>query len=110
AGAGCSDRVARARVSLFAMAAAHVRRDSAAASAHAEQAIALSSEQRVFGFVAIGFCGRGLARVQAGELTEGLAEILQGITVLRAGGAWTTLGYYLAYLAEAHLACGQVTE
>jgi hypothetical protein len=39
-----------------------------------------------------------------------MAQIRQTIDGLRAVGARTPLGYYLTYLAEAHLAVGEVDE
>jgi tetratricopeptide (TPR) repeat protein len=104
------DPQAPALVSVFAMVAAHVRGDVEGARRHAEQAIVVSTEQHFWGLLALGLCGQGLARVHGGEHAEGAAQIRQAIDGLRAAGARTPLGYYLTYLAEAHLAAGEVDE
>jgi hypothetical protein len=108
AAAASFDPQAPALVSLFAMATAHLRGDVAAAKAYAEHVIAVSSEQRFYGILPLGFCGHGLALATQGDVGTGLAEIGQGIDILRAAGAWTVLGYYLTYLAEAHLIAGDL--
>jgi TOMM system kinase/cyclase fusion protein len=104
------DPQAPALVHVFAMVAAHVRGDTASARRHAEEAIAISTEQHFWGLLAFALCGQGLARVHGGEHAEGMAQIRQTIDGLRAVGARTPLGYYLTYLAEAHLAVGEVDE
>jgi uncharacterized protein HemY len=48
--------------------------------------------------------------VHGGEHAEGVAQIRQAIDGLRAAGARSPLGYYLTYLAEAHLAAGEVDD
>ena len=110
AAAASFDPQAPALVHVFAMAAAHVRRDVATARAHAEQAIAISGEQRFFGLLLLGMCGRGLALVREGSVAAGIAELTNALEMLRAGGAHSPRAYYLTYLAEAHLAAGDAAR
>jgi tetratricopeptide (TPR) repeat protein len=105
-----SDPQAPALVNVFAMAAAHVRRDVAAALHYAEQAIAVSQDQRFFGLLLLGMCGRGLALVCAGRESDGITELQTALGMLEAGGALSPYAYYRTYLAEAYLATRQVTE
>ncbi len=104
------DPQAQALVHVFAMAAAHVRRDVTAARHHAEQAIAVSEEQRFFGLLVLGTCGRGLARVLEGDVATGIAELETALAMLQAGGAVAPHAYYETYLAEAYLAAGRVDD
>ncbi len=97
-------------VHVFAMAAAHVRRDVVSARAHAEQAIAFGGEQRFLGLLLLGTCGRGLALVREGKHAEGIAELTNALDLLGAGGARSPRSYYLTCLAEAYLAAGAVAE
>jgi predicted ATPase len=83
--------------------AAHVyqlRRDVPAAYEHAEAIVALSAEQGFPQWVAQGtsLCGWALAIQGQGE--EGLAQIRQGITALRATGAALHVPYLCTMLAE----------
>ncbi len=110
AAAASFDPQAPALVSVFAMAAAHIRRDVAAAHAHAEQAIAVSGEQRFFGLLLLGMCGRGLALVREGLHVQGIAELRNALDMLLAGDAGSPRAYYLAYLAEAYLVAGEASE
>jgi tetratricopeptide (TPR) repeat protein len=104
------DPQAPALVSIFHMAAAHVRRDVAAALRHAEHAIAVSQEQRFYGLLLLGMCGRGLALVVQGRHAEGIGELQNALAMLEAGGAMSPCAYYGTYLAEAYLVTGQVAE
>lgn len=110
AAAASFDPQAGALVSVFAMLGAHLRRDIATARSHAEQAIAVSLDQKFFGLYAFGLCGRGLATVLDGTPAEGLVEITQGIDLLRMANAASPIGYFLTYAAEAQLALGAVDE
>ena len=110
AAAASFDPQAPALVRAFAMACSLARRDMAAARAYAEEAIAISTEQRFYGVLALALCGHGLTLVTAGEHADGLAEIQRAIAGLRAAGAKTPLGYYLTYLAGAYLLAGDVSE
>ena len=104
------DPQAAALVRVFAMLAAHLRRDVAGAREHAERAIAISLERNLFGLYAFALCGRGLATALDGAPAGGLAEITQGIDLLRMANAATPVGYFLTYAAEAHLALGAVDD
>ena len=110
AAAASFDPQAPALVSVFAMAAAHIRRDVAAARTHADRAIAVSGEQRFFGLLLLGMCGRGLALVREGLHAEGIAELQNALDMLLAGAATSLRAYYLTYLAEAYLAVGEVSQ
>jgi TOMM system kinase/cyclase fusion protein len=104
------DPQAPAFVHAFAMAAAHVRRDVAAARRHAEEAIAICEQQRFFGLLVLGMCGRGLARVLEGDVEAGTTELETALAMLQAGGALSPHAYYGSYLAEALLAAGRIPE
>ncbi|MCC6850228.1 MAG: TOMM system kinase/cyclase fusion protein [Deltaproteobacteria bacterium] len=110
AAAASFDPQAAALVSVFAMLVAHLRRDLAAARAHAERAIGISLEQKLFGLWAFALCGHGLATALEGAAAEGLAEITQGIDVLRMANAASPVAYFLTYAAEAHLALDAVDD
>jgi tetratricopeptide (TPR) repeat protein len=94
----------------FGMASAHGRRDAEAARQRAERLTAIATEQRLYLLVAIGQCGRGLAVALGGAHTDGIAELSQGLALIRMGGARTLTSYYLTYLASAHLEAGQIEE
>src|SRR6185295_13671145 len=97
-------------IDIFRMASAHVRRDVSTAREHAERAIAISGEQRFYLLLAVAFCGHGLSLVHDGRHAEGIGEIQQGLAIMRAGGSMSTVGYYLTYLAEAHLAADAIPD
>jgi TOMM system kinase/cyclase fusion protein len=94
----------------FGMATAHGRRDVAAALERAERLMAIATEQRLFLLVAIGQCGHGLGVALGGDTTGGIAELMQGLMLIRMSGARTLTSYYLTYLAEAQHAAGQAEE
>ena len=102
------DPQAPALVHVFAMASAHLRRDVVAARQHADQAIAISEEQRFFGLLLLGTCGRGLARVLEGDVADGITDLESALGMLEMGGAMSPHAYYQTYLAEAYLAAGRI--
>jgi TOMM system kinase/cyclase fusion protein len=104
------DPQAPALVNVFAMASAHARRDVPAARQYAEQAIAVSQDQRFFGLLLLGMCGRGLALVHEGREAEGIGELQTALSMMEAGGAHSPWAYYRAYLAEAFLMTGQLDD
>jgi len=81
------------------------RQDVPAMHEHAEAVVALASEQGFPLYAAWGmsFCGWALAKQAQGEV--GMAQVRQGITILRTTGAMTTIPYLYTLLADvsAHL-------
>jgi predicted ATPase len=83
--------------------AAHVYqlcRDVPAVYEQAEAAVALSTEQQFPQWVAQGMSLRGWALAMQGQGEEGIAQVRQGITALRATGAVLHVAYFSTLLAE----------
>ena len=76
----------------------------------AERLIALTTEQRMYFWLAIGFCHRGGALVQRGEVEDGIAQTRQGLDLCARIGIRSSYSFYLTYLAEAYLAAGKPDE
>jgi predicted ATPase len=53
---------------------------------------------------------RGWARVEQGQIEEGIVQIRQGLVAYQATGAEVAVSYFLARLAEAYGKVGQVEE
>ena len=83
------------------------RREGHAAQERAEAAISLATEQGFPVWRAIGFILRGWALAHQGQAQEGIEQIHQGLTALRATGAEAMRPYFLALLAEAYGTMGQ---
>jgi predicted ATPase len=86
------------------------RREPEEAREHAEALIALTTEQGLPFWLAIGTMERGWALVERGEGEAGIAQIRQGLAAFRASGGEQTKTYSLARLAEAYGQGGQVKE
>jgi predicted ATPase len=86
------------------------RREHEAAKEQAEALIALTTEQGLPFWLALGTLVRGWALVEQGEAEAGIAQIHQGLTAFRASGGEQTKTYSLARLAEAYGKGGQVKE
>jgi predicted ATPase len=82
-----------------------LRRDVPAVYAHAEAAVALSTEQGFAQWAAWGTSFRGWALALQGQGEEGMAQVRQGIAAWRATGSVLTVPYLCALLADvcAHL-------
>ncbi len=80
------------------------------AQARAEEAVAICTQQGFALWLAWGLIIRGWALAETGQGEEGIAQIVQGLAAARATGADFFQTYFLALLAEAYRAVGQVTE
>jgi predicted ATPase len=72
--------------------------------------MALASKQGFPQFVAVGTAIRGWALAVQGQGEEGIAQLHQGLTALRATGIEFWRPYYLVLLAEAYGRGGQAAE
>jgi predicted ATPase len=88
----------------------HWHREAQAIQACAEEAIALSREQGFPLREAQGTILRGWALAIQGQQEEGIAQMHQGLTALRATGTKVNLTYYLSLLAEVYGQRGQTDE
>jgi predicted ATPase len=80
--------------------------DVAMTRSFAEQAMALSIEQRFPFFLASATCGLGWTRIADGDVEAGIAQIQEGLAVLGLTGAVVARSYWLACIAEGHLRRG----
>jgi adenylate cyclase len=94
----------------FGVALAHNRREPDEMLAKAEQLSAVATEQKLYFWLTIGHFGRGGALTLRGQAAEGIGHVRLGLDLARAIGATTLYGYYLSFLAGAHLETGQVDE
>ena len=88
----------------------HWHREAQAIQACAEEAVALSREHAFPLREAQGTILRGWALAMQGQQEEGIAQMHQGLTALRATGTEVNLTYYLALLAEVYGQRGQTDE
>jgi DNA-binding winged helix-turn-helix (wHTH) protein/predicted ATPase len=86
------------------------RREHEEAMEQAEALIALTTEQGLPFWLALGTLARGWALVEQGEGEAGIIQIHQGLAAFRASGGEQTKTYSLARLAEAYGKRGQVKE
>jgi len=84
------------------------RREAQLVQDRAESAIALSTEQGFPFWLGWGSVLRGWALAEQGRIEEGIAQITQGLSIYRAGGAELGLSYVLGLLASAYGHAGQV--
>jgi len=73
----------------------------------AEEAIAICTKQGLALWLAWGMIIRGWALAEQGQGEAGIAQIAQGLAVVRTMGAEVARTYYLALLAEAYQSVGQ---
>jgi predicted ATPase len=117
----CSDRaIAQARAQAHPHSLAWVlsnatlvdlmSRDMRAAGEHADELVALATEQGFPSHVAVGMQVRGLVLVARGSGAEGLALLREGWTAWRSTGALVMSTWSLGTLAEALGKVGQVEE
>jgi TOMM system kinase/cyclase fusion protein len=87
----------------FAAGLAHDRREPELALRLTERAIALTTEQKLYFWLATTTCIHGWALVQTGSVQDGVGQIQHGLSMLNMIGVRATYSYYLAYLAEAQI-------
>jgi class 3 adenylate cyclase/tetratricopeptide (TPR) repeat protein len=75
-----------------------------------DRLIALSTEQRLYFWSAIGMLSRGGALAQQKNTDESIALISQGLDLCRGLGLFCSYSYYLTYLAAAYIQAGKVAE
>jgi predicted ATPase/class 3 adenylate cyclase len=92
-------------VQCWAAYVSQLRRDVSAVYAHAEAAVALSTEQGFVQWAATGTILRGWALARQGQGEAGIAQVRQGIAAYRATGAMLNIPYFCTVLADvaAHL-------
>src|SRR5439155_18502109 len=83
------------------------RREVRVAQERAEAAIRLATDQGFPIWRARGSLSHGWALAQQGHAQEGIEQLTQGLSALRATGAGSGGPYFLALLAEAHGTMGQ---
>ena len=86
------------------------RREGQLTQAQAEALIALATEQGFALFLASGTIRRGWALTEQGQGEEGIVQMRQGLTALRASGRELGLPHCLALLAEGYGQVGQPEE
>ncbi|HEA66303.1 MAG TPA: hypothetical protein ENI07_05715 [Desulfobacterales bacterium] len=87
-----------------------LRRDGQDAYDHAQAAVTLSTEQGFPSWLAMGTIVRGWALTALGQREEGMIQLRQGITDLRAIGTELFVPYLLTHLAEGYGALKQVDK
>jgi predicted ATPase len=86
------------------------RHEGQAAQEQAEAAVELSAQQGFPFFLAFGIIMIGWARVEQGQVEEGISQVRQGIAAYRATGAELGMTRWIALLAEAWGKAGQPEE
>ena len=94
----------------FGSSLAYDRGDTEDALAMSDRLNALATEQHFYLWLADAACSRGGALLQRGDAQEAISSIQQGLGLYQAIGALPSYGYYLGYLAAAHLRCGQASD
>lgn len=95
---------------VFAAIVAQFRGDVDRTRAHAEECMAISREHGLVQTLAWARLWRGWTLVQSGAAADGIAEMREGLGVYRAIGSEISRPHFLALLAEALGAQGQVDE
>jgi predicted ATPase len=83
------------------------RREVHAAQEYADALIHLATDQGFPLWRARGVVLRGWALAQQGQAQEGIEQLTQGLSAVRATGAESSWSYFLALLAEAHGTLGE---
>jgi TOMM system kinase/cyclase fusion protein len=89
---------------------AHAQRDAEETQRIADRLVELSTEQKLYLWLAAGLCGKGAALALAGRGDEAIDPLRQGLDLSRAIGSMTGYSYFLTYLAEAHLVARRIGE
>src|SRR5262249_39623607 len=84
--------------------------DDAALDEWGDQLGAVTTEQDIPSWRALGTMHRGWVRVKNGDVTEGVSLLRNGVAAYRAIGAELFMPHYLALLAEACELAGQIEE
>ena len=84
--------------------------DNATLKKRADQLVAVATEQGLPFYHAWGAIFRGRAKVNDGEVAEGIVLLRDGVAAYRATGAVMWLPHFVALLAAAHAVAGQVEE
>jgi predicted ATPase len=87
-----------------------LRREAPLAHAHSAAGLAVADEQGFAQRSGGNTVLRGWALSRQGQAEEGIAQIIQGIAAFRATGAEAWCHYWLALLAEAFAAAGQIAQ
>ena len=87
-----------------------LRRDRALTQERAEAAITLAREHGFPVWLGQGTVLQGCARVDQGQVEEGMSQLRQGLATRQAIGAGIFQSYFLALLAEAYGKAGQAEE
>ena len=82
--------------------------DNATLKKRADQLVAVATEQGLPFYHAWGAIFRGRAKVNDGDVAEGIALLRDGVAAYRATGAVMWLPHFIALLAGAHAEAGQV--
>lgn len=104
------DPLAQALTLAFAMIVHHDLRDPEGTREYAERTIDLTTQQGFPFWRSTALVGRGLHRVEAGELAEGRSEIENGLGFFDLIQQKLPLTYWTSYLVEALLASGAYEE
>jgi predicted ATPase len=94
----------------FAARVHQLRQEGQQTREQAEAAITLCTDHGFPLYLAVGTILRGWALAEQGQGKDGIAQICQGLTSLRATGAEVFTPYYLALLAEAYGRGGEAGE
>jgi predicted ATPase len=84
--------------------------DNATLKQRADQLVAVATEQGLPFYQAWGAIFRGRAKVNDGDVAEGIALLRDGVAAYRATGAVMWLPHFITLLAEAHAVAGQLEE
>jgi predicted ATPase len=95
---------------VFAALLRQLCRQESAAQEYAEEAIALSMDQELPIWGASGTVLRGWALTNQGQLEEGIAQLIQGLTFWEATGAEMVRPHFFGLLAEAYGKTGQTAK
>ncbi len=95
---------------LFAAQLSQLRREPALARERAEGAIAISEANGLHAVELWCLLPRGWARVQQGDISAGIADIRESIARREAAGIGAVWPWFLALLAQAYGAAGQIEE
>jgi class 3 adenylate cyclase/predicted ATPase len=95
---------------LFSAQLFQLRREPDAARRRAEEGLSVSAEHGLFAVELWCLLPRGWAVAQQGDVTAGIADILESMSRRRAAGIGAVWPWFLALLADAHGALGQFEE
>jgi predicted ATPase len=106
-GQALSHPFSQAHALMWAAILHQLRRETSATLECAAAAVILSTEQGFPFYLAGGTLWKGWALASQGQGAEGIAQLCQGLAVLRAAGAEQARSWQLALLAEAYGHAGQ---